>query len=547
MATTYLEQIPGPLLEDILFGRCLPFVGAGFSLNAHTPEGISIPDWEGLGKLAAGALPEQPYSSALEALSAYSDEFSRSKLIEFIGNSLHLDVAQPGPAHDAFCAMPFETVVTTNFDMLLEKGYARVPQHCLPLLSEDQLPIAFERTGVRLLKPHGDIHHPQGMVVTEEDYDAFLARNPLFATYISSLLIANTPLFVGYSLEDPDFRQIWQLVKERLGRLRRPAYVLQVDAPPHLVARYERRGVKVINLKKAPRASYGETITQAFDEIREYWTHAIRQRSTATEGEPQTELSMPKDYTSRLCYFSVPHRLASFYKSQVYPIAQRYGFAPVMTADVISPGQSLLAKTYALLEKAAVVVADLSTETAVNEIRWLQSRDIFDPLIIAIAEEDSPAQQLPPDLILVFRKPVPEDTDGEFLDSIDSVFAEASERIEPRKEDEPERLLKKREYASAVISAFSLLERELRERFAQTEFLRPYRMSLGRMLQEALTSEILRPQDANALRRDLHLRNELVHHGNRVVSAQEAREVTKRVIAAARRVRDSLPPQLASR
>jgi len=38
-------KIPKPLLEDIASGKCLPFIGAGFSLNAKLPEGEVMPDW----------------------------------------------------------------------------------------------------------------------------------------------------------------------------------------------------------------------------------------------------------------------------------------------------------------------------------------------------------------------------------------------------------------------------------------------------------------------------------------------------------------------
>ena len=38
-------NIPIPLLDDIAAGKCLPFIGAGFSLNAKLPEKYEMPDW----------------------------------------------------------------------------------------------------------------------------------------------------------------------------------------------------------------------------------------------------------------------------------------------------------------------------------------------------------------------------------------------------------------------------------------------------------------------------------------------------------------------
>src|SRR2546422_6555087 len=45
VAMTY---IPPPLISDISEGRCLPFIGAGFSMNAKLPPNTRMPDWNGL-------------------------------------------------------------------------------------------------------------------------------------------------------------------------------------------------------------------------------------------------------------------------------------------------------------------------------------------------------------------------------------------------------------------------------------------------------------------------------------------------------------------
>lgn len=50
MSGKYLKYIPKTLQEDFIDNRVIPFVVAGFSKNAITPEGASILDWEGLGK-----------------------------------------------------------------------------------------------------------------------------------------------------------------------------------------------------------------------------------------------------------------------------------------------------------------------------------------------------------------------------------------------------------------------------------------------------------------------------------------------------------------
>ena len=36
-------MIPAPLIRDIANGQCLPFIGAGFSLNADLPKNKKMP------------------------------------------------------------------------------------------------------------------------------------------------------------------------------------------------------------------------------------------------------------------------------------------------------------------------------------------------------------------------------------------------------------------------------------------------------------------------------------------------------------------------
>jgi len=535
----YLDYFPEPFLEDMVQGRCLPFIGAGFSLNAKIPRGKKMLDWDGLGKKVAATLPEYQYTTAVEALSAYSHEFSRVKLVELLSSALLITTIQPAKPHEEFCRLPFERVATTNFDFLLEQAYARISKYCIPLISEDQLAVGNSQAGVRLLKLHGDLHHPNRLVVTEEDYDAFLTSFPLLATHLSSLLIDHTALFIGYSLDDPDFRQIWQVVKERLGALRRPAYVLQVGAAANTVARYERRGVKVINLPKTPSRTYSEVLEIVFRELLEYWSSEVISLSTATEPEPQAELSLPPSAQSRLAFFSVPTRYAAVYKSRIYPIAERFGFSPIMAADVVTPGDNLMAKVYALIEKSALVVADLSSPNTMLEVGMVLSKEGMAKPLILIAEDQA---SIPFDLTthLVIRRPRSiDDESPNFIKEIESAFSDAFSKISPALEDEPTRLVAKKEYRAAVIAAFSLLEHELRQ-FLESSGLDAFsaRSSLVKLLDYARSKEALSPEEFQRIRVHAAVRNHIAHTRGDVTVGQ-AKTIVRDVAAAVAAIREA--------
>jgi UDP-2,3-diacylglucosamine pyrophosphatase LpxH len=194
--------------------------------------------------------------------------------------------------HKEFCTIPFDIVCTTNFDFLLERQYDLTPRYVYPVVDEEQLSINAGNAGTLLLKLHGDLRHPSRLVVTEADYDSFLTSYPLLATYLSNQLITKTAVFIGYSLDDPDFRQIWHIVSERLGRTRRMAYTVAVNARTADIARFERRGVKVINLP-GNKDKYGEVLAATFKELREYMRDNVIAVSKVTEEQPLRELLLP--------------------------------------------------------------------------------------------------------------------------------------------------------------------------------------------------------------------------------------------------------------
>jgi hypothetical protein len=227
VSTKYLDYFPKPVLDDLILGRWLPVVGAGMSLNAITPPGKKMPLWAEMGKALTDELHDFPATSVLDGISAYEHEFGRARLIERLSEILLIRDAQPGNAHREFCTMPFDIVCTTNFDFLLERQYDLTPRYVYPVVDEEQLSISAGNAGTVLLKLHGDLRHPARLIVSETDYDGFLANYRLLATYLANQLITKTAVFIGYSLDDPDFRQIWHIVSERLGRSRRMAYTMQ--------------------------------------------------------------------------------------------------------------------------------------------------------------------------------------------------------------------------------------------------------------------------------------------------------------------------------
>ena len=549
MATKYLQHFPRPVLNDLATGRWLPVVGAGMSLNALMPPGKRMPLWNDLGKQLGDELSDYSSNGTLDAISAYEHEFSRPRLIERLSELLFLREAQPGEAHKEFCLIPFDIVCTTNFDFLLERQYHATPRYVHPVVDEEQLSVNVSSAGTLLLKLHGDLRHPSRLVVSESDYDGFLARYPLLATYLANLLITKTALFIGYSLDDPDFRQVWHVVSERLGRTRRIAYSIMFGARAAEVARFERRGVKVINLPGS-RDKYGEVLRDTFKELREYLRDNVISVSKVTEEQPLRELLLPRDSTTRLCFFSLPLELLPVYRDRVFPAVEELGFVPVTADDVIAPGDSINAKLDALIDRASVMVVDLSSQWTRVEydmaVARMKETSLGTPnrrplrLIVIITEHEELPASTGSFAAIVRPSFVGENLDG-FVEQLVGLLRQIAPEVSlEQQEQEPSRLLAAKEYRAAVISAMTLLESTLRRHLNQStssyvEHRRP--ITIGRLTDQATAAELISQSDNKLIRAWMQIRNEAVHT-SKPVRWHEARLVVEGVLKIVTSIRD---------
>jgi hypothetical protein len=80
------------------------------------------------------------------------------------------------------------------------------------------------------------------------------------------------------------------------------AYAILVNAKPGDIARFERRGVEVVNLPGSSER-YGEVLAAAFSELREYRRDNAAPTLKPTEEKPLQQLLLPRDAMTRLCFF----------------------------------------------------------------------------------------------------------------------------------------------------------------------------------------------------------------------------------------------------
>jgi len=108
--------------------------------------------------------------------------------------------------------------------------------------------------------------------------------------------------------------------------------------------------------------------------------------------------------------------------------------------DVLSPGENILAKIDALMERAVAVVVDATTSNGITELGLAFSKVGADRILVVVeGTADLPADAR--NLRHVVRPPAPFVELDEFLQSMENWLTSLANEIGPRLAEEPRRLL----------------------------------------------------------------------------------------------------------
>ncbi len=516
-----VDLIPAPLRQDIERGHWLPVVGAGLSRNAHVPHGDPPPDWGGLAKELSD--PEDS-SDAVDLISSYSQEHGRPALVERIARAIRIADAVPGAVHHALCRLPVDVMVTTNFDTLLEDAFRSVQKPCHAILDEPQLALNNPFPGPALLKIHGDISRPERMVLTEADFDSFLIRNPLYSTIIASHFAQRSAVLIGYSLSDPDLRQLLAMIRDRLGDSARALYSLEVDPPPAKVARFGRRNVKVISLP-GDRSDPAPTIQKLFDEL-----FAAIGRTAPSRLVPKTHesaLVLRASAPTRGCFLSAPFAAQPDYYEWLAPIASSVGVTLLNYQDYASPGGSFLSVIDSMLAAAGCAIVEYGSQWTAAELGMATNRlGVGKVLLVQAGNAKLPEQY---SAIQTSRKPSTPDEWAAFGEQFKSWLVNALAidlRTEIQESDD--------QMTASIIRLAATLEYVLGERLNLTT----QRRSLGRMIPEAHKSNVISGADRSVLTEFVRLRNSVAHGQSHDLTGVQVDEVLWHVRKVIDRIRD---------
>ena len=241
---------PKTLVTEIVQRRCIFFLGAGVAASSTNLAGGHPKEWKGF-LTEASALVILPANRAivtelisqnklLLALQAISNDADPADYQNLLNQNFNDPTFEPSKLHQVIFDLDSRLVITTNFDKIYEKLCLRASTEGFKVIPYYSTSFGDElRSDTRLIiKAHGSIDELQKMIFTKSQYHTAKEMHSSFYSILKGLLLTNTCIFVGCSLDDPDVLLLLEDVKITASP-NRPHYALLREGSHNHYAKHD--------------------------------------------------------------------------------------------------------------------------------------------------------------------------------------------------------------------------------------------------------------------------------------------------------------------
>ena len=140
----------------------------------------------------------------------------------------------------------FKTIITTNYDQLFENTLGDKAQL---LISNKDLPY-INKSKIQIYKIHGDLSLPDTIILKDSDYTNFFKNgkeSELFWNSVKEKMATQSILFIGYSLEDPNIKIIFEKILESLGDDMKENFFIAPNLQQFNIDKLSKKGIKYID------------------------------------------------------------------------------------------------------------------------------------------------------------------------------------------------------------------------------------------------------------------------------------------------------------
>ncbi len=247
-------KIPEDLAKSLRSGNVRLFIGSGVSAAA------GMLGWNDLIRSMQATIKKENRtyeSSELKRFLATADYLDIAEVFRqtvrdhryfsFLRDEFRKDVA-PCKLHTLISRLPINTILTTNYDKLLEVAFRhkRYNDPAVIVYPEQLGYIGGSET--RIIKLHGDIDHPGTLVLTRTDYALYQRRRQDFVRELQLSVNNHTLLFIGFGLRDLNFRRIYEDARQLYDSTKHTAYAIMTAANGVERGLWERDGLIILSV-----------------------------------------------------------------------------------------------------------------------------------------------------------------------------------------------------------------------------------------------------------------------------------------------------------
>lgn len=199
---SFSEYELNEILNSSEANKLVLFVGAGFSKFSET-ELVKIPTWSELIIELKEDLDISEENDFLKIAQLYFLKYGQHSYVKKIKSTIR-DL-EPSLFHKQLFELNPHYIITTNWDELIEKT-AQSLGLAYDLVSSD-VDLAQSHLDKKIIKMHGDFRK-NNFVFKEDDYLQYSQNFPLIENFVKGIFSTSTVVFLGYSYNDYDLKQI---------------------------------------------------------------------------------------------------------------------------------------------------------------------------------------------------------------------------------------------------------------------------------------------------------------------------------------------------
>jgi hypothetical protein len=227
-------------------GEILIFGGSGLSINA------GLPNWPGLLALLASRWEATNVGSKSRPKLVEVQKLIRDREYPAAGNVIrrlyrndhslrqalkNILQAEPTALHQSLAGLPWQRIVTTNYDSLIETACKRKDVPASVLAPYTRGAVKLESLKERLIyKIHGDIADEESVIVIgKDDYDRMYVGDPDAGVRLALRNLIRRSrliLFIGYGHRDQYIQDVWKFARVGLAEVKNAFALVPIEGMP---------------------------------------------------------------------------------------------------------------------------------------------------------------------------------------------------------------------------------------------------------------------------------------------------------------------------